>query len=229
MDGQAGGPRWTAVLADRREAGRQLAERLARYRDRDPVVLAIPRGGVVVGYEIARALGAPLDVMVARKIGAPDQPEFGIGAIAPGGVELLDADSVRLAGATRADLDRISARERAELDRRLRRYRGERPLPDLRGKTAIVVDDGIATGVTMRASLSAIRALAAERVVLAVGVAPPETLEALRGEVDDVVCLVTPSNFYAVGLHFGEFPQVSDDEVVELLRLANTAAPAHPR
>ena len=217
------------MLADRREAGRQLGEGLARYRDRHPVVLAIPRGGVVVGYEIARALGAPLDVMVARKIGAPDQPEFGIGAIAPGGVEILDADSVRLAGATRADLDRISARERAELDRRLRRYRGERPLPDLRGKTAIVVDDGIATGVTMRASLSAIRALAPERIVLAVGVAPPETLEALRGEVDDVVCLVTPSSFYAVGLHFGEFPQVSDDEVVELLRLASTAAPAHPR
>ena len=208
------------VFADRRQAGRRLAQRLEHYRDDQPVVLALPRGGVVIGYEIARALNAPLDVIVARKVGVPGHRELGMGAIAPGGVRVIDDTTVRMLGITQAQIDRVVQEEAAEMERRLRMFRGNRAAPDLHDKTAIIVDDGLATGVTARAAIEWTHRQQPRRTVLAVPVSAPETVAALQVEVDDLVCVEMPENFVAVGFWYQDFDQTTDREVVDLLERA---------
>ena len=205
---------------DRHHAGRLLAERLIQVVDpatlADPLVLGLPRGGVPVAFEVARALDAPLDVFVARKLGSPRQPELGIGAVAEGGTRVLDDATVRALGVTPEDLERITVREQAELERRVARYRG-RPLPPLTGRDVIVVDDGLATGVTASAALAALRATDAARVVLAVPVAAADTAEQLRATGVVVVSVIEPDDLRAVGRWYDHFEQTSDDEVLDLL------------
>jgi predicted phosphoribosyltransferase len=212
------------IFQDRRDAGRQLARRLTHLRGQDAIVLALPRGGIVVGYEIARALGTPLDVIVARKLGAPGNPEFGFGAIAPGGVRFLDEQTVGWLGLSEEQIDRIAAEEALEMERRLRRYRGGRPLPDVRQRAVILVDDGLATGVTARAAIRAIRRWEPGHLVLAVPVSAPDTARAVSSEVDELVCLETPPGFMAVGQYYMDFEQTSDEEVIELIERARREA-----
>ena len=220
------------LFRDRRDAGRQLAARLTQYAGDDPVVIALPRGGVPVGYEIARALGAPLDVKIVRKLGAPGHDELGIGAVVDGEdpQAVLNEQIVNVLGVTREYLERELSRQLAEIHRREPRYRhGRRPVP-LEGRTVIVVDDGIATGGSVRAALRAIRRARPRRLILAVPVAPPDTIEALRSEVDDVVYLAAPEPFHAVGRFYDDFTQTTDEEVEDLLDLANRGvAPEGPR
>ncbi len=208
------------VFEDRVDAGRRLGAALTEYAGEDTIVLALPRGGVEVGAEVARMLGAPLDVIVARKIGAPGHPELGIGAVAPGGIRVVDQFAVRYLGVTDEQIDRIAAEEEQEMDRRIRAYRGERPAPDLTGKTVILVDDGLATGVTARAAAEAIRRQQPRRTVLGVPVCAAETAQAMRAIVDEVVCLSTPYDFRAVGLWYRDFSQLEDSQVIDLLRQA---------
>ena len=210
-------PRAEILFEDRGDAGRQLAERLAPYAEERPIVFALPRGGVPVGTEVSRSLGAPLEVIVSRKLGAPGQPEFGIGAVAPGGVRVLNEHAVRALGIEEEYLEMISTRELAEAERRLKLFRGDRPYPDLEGRTAILVDDGLATGVTARAALLALRRMNPLRLVLAVPVCAVQTAELLRLETDDLICLLAPANLEAVGLWYRNFEQTSDEEVVRLL------------
>ena len=207
---------------DRRDAGRRLAGKLSRFKDGRPVVFALPRGGVPVGYEISRSLEAPLDVFVSRKLGAPGQPEFGIGAVAAGGVRVLNEDVVRGLGIPDDYVERITTRETAEVERRLRYFRGERPEPDVGGRTAILVDDGLATGVTARAAVEALRLRGPERLVLAAPVCAAQTAELLRPEVDELVCLESPTDLGAIGFWYRNFEQTSDEEVVELLERARS-------
>jgi putative phosphoribosyl transferase len=212
----------TRRFRDRAEAGRALAALLSEYAGRDDVVvLALPRGGVPVGYEVAKALEAPLDVFVVRKLGVPGHEELAMGAIATGGVVVLDERLVRTLGLTGHDVEGAIEREWRELRRREAAYRGDRPPPDLQGKTAILVDDGLATGATMQAAAQAVRRLGPDRVVVAVPVAAEETCDAFRDDVDEIVCAVTPSPFHAVGLWYDDFSQTGDEEVRELL--ANAA------
>jgi putative phosphoribosyl transferase len=208
---------------DREDAGRQLAERLVRYRDENPMVLALPRGGVPVGYEIARALKAPLDVFIARKLGAPGRRELGIGAVAQGGVRVLNEHTIQALGIPEEYIEQVAAEETAEIERRLRLLRGDRPEPEVRGRTVILVDDGIATGVTAWAAIRALRRRVPQRLVLAVPVCAPQTAEAIRPEVDDLVCLKAPYNLMAIGFWYRDFEQVSDEEVIELLEDARHA------
>ena len=205
---------------DREDAGRRLAERLLGYRDEDPVVLALPRGGVPVGYEISRSLGAPLDIFVARKLGAPGQPEFGIGAVAQGGVRVLNEHAVEVLEIPEEYIERTAKEETAEIERRLKLLRGDRPGPKVGGRTAILVDDGLATGVTARAAVEALRRRSPERLVLAVPVCAAQTAETLRSEVDELICLEAPADLMAIGLWYEDFYQVPDEEVVELLERA---------
>jgi predicted phosphoribosyltransferase len=210
---------------DRRDGGQRLAADLHAYAGRtDVVVLALPRGGVPVGYEVAATLGAPLDVFVVRKLGLPGHEELAMGALASGGVRILDEELIRLARVTPAEVSRVTSAEQAELERRERRYRGDRPFPDLRGKTAVLVDDGLATGSTMRAAITALRIEGPTRIVVAVPVAAAETCDALRTLADDVICAVTPEPFHAVGLWYDDFSQTTDDEVRELLERSHLAA-----
>jgi predicted phosphoribosyltransferase len=203
---------------DRTEAGQRLAAELGRYAGRtDVLVLALPRGGVPVAYEVARALDAPLDVFLVRKLGTPGQEELAMGAVASGGVRVLNESVVRGLRVPPRVIDAVAARELRELARRERLYRGDRPPPDVRGRTVILVDDGLATGSTMLAAVRALRQLGPARAVVAVPVAAPETCAALRGEVDEMVCAVTPDPFYAVGVWYDDFAQTSDDEVRDLL------------
>jgi predicted phosphoribosyltransferase len=205
-------------FSDRRDAGTRLAERLQEYAGRnDVIVLALPRGGVPVGFEVARALGAPLDVFVVRKLGLPWQEELAIGALASGGVRVLDLDLIRIAGVTEEELELITATEKLELERRERLYRGDKPFPDLAGKTVLLVDDGLATGSTMKAAVVALRQEGPARVIVAVPVASPETCESLREVADGVVCAETPEPFRAVSLWYEDFSQTTDDEVHELI------------
>lgn len=209
--------RRTQRFQDRQAAGRALAERMLRMGLSQPVVLGLPRGGVPVAAEVAEALRAPLDVLVARKIGLPGQPEFGVGAIAEGGDPLLDDDVLARLGVSATDLAGTIRRERDELQRRVVHYRGDRPLPPLAGRSVVLVDDGLATGVTARASLRALRAAAPARLVLAVPVCAPDSAVALGAEADDVVCVLQPAGFGAVGAWYDRFDQTSDDEVLRLL------------
>jgi predicted phosphoribosyltransferase len=215
------------IFRDRRDAGRRLAAELTNYADQnDVLVLALPRGGVPVAYEVARALHAPLDVFMVRKLGVPGYEELAMGAIATGGVRVLDEELVRMLYLPRDVIERVTAIEMTELERRERQYRGDRPAPDVRGRTVILIDDGLATGSTMRAAIAALKKEGAKRIVVAVPVAPPETCEALRAQVDDVVCAVTPEPFRAVGLWYGDFSQTTDEEVRDLLARAASEAPS---
>jgi len=212
------------IFADRVEAGERLGAALRHLTRSDPVVLAIPRGGVIVGEAVARTLDAPLDVVVPRKIGAPGNPELAIGAVAPG-IRVLDARMVRGLGVSDAYLDREIAAQEAEIERRQLAYRQGRPPQPVEGRTAIVVDDGVATGSTAVAALRWARRQGAERVVLAVPVAPPQSLDRLGAEVDELVVLETPRPFFAVGEWYRDFEQTSDRQVVDALaRSAGTRA-----
>ena len=204
------------MFTDRIDAGERLAEALARFAGSSCVVLAIPRGGVIVGEVVARALGAPLDVVVPRKIGAPSNPELGIGAIAPG-IRVLDPRMIEMLGVTDGYLEREIAAQELEIERREREYRGDRPRADVANKVAIVVDDGVATGGTAIAAIRWARAAGAERVVLAVPVAPGRSMARLRDEADEVVVLAAPEPFSAVGEWYRSFGQTSDREVVDAL------------
>jgi putative phosphoribosyl transferase len=209
------------LFQDRRDAGRQLAADLSEYAGRpDVVVFALPRGGVPVAYEVAKALGAPLDVFLVRKIGVPGHEELAMGAIASGGVRVVNEDVVRELGIPQSLFDAVAAEELRELERRELAYR-DRPAPDVRGKTVILVDDGLATGSSMRAAIAALRRLGPAKIVVAVPVAAPEVCTEFQDVADDVVCARTPPSFRAVGLWYDDFSQTTDEEVRELLSQQN--------
>lgn len=216
----------SAYFADRAEAGRLLARRLAHYATRpDVVVLALPRGGVAVASEIAQALHAPLDVLLVRKLGVPGHEELAFGAIASGGVRILDPDIMEALALSPEAMDRVIAKEQLEMDQRETAFRAGRPPLPVQGRTVILVDDGIATGSTMRAAISAARRLGAARIVVAAGVAPLSTSLVLSSEADEVVCPFTPREFRSVSLFYENFPQLTDDDVRRFLHRA-TKPPA---
>ena len=210
-----------SLFRDRVEAGQRLAEKLGQYAHRnDVIVLALPRGGVPVGLEIARALNVPLDVFIVRKLGVPWQPELAMGAIASGNTVVFNDEVVSALGDT--DLvDQVIARERVELDRRERLYRNGRPPPDVHDRIVILVDDGLATGATMRAAIQALRAQQPKKLVVAVPVGSPDVCEDLRRLVDEMICLATPEPFYAVGMWYQDFSETTDQEVRDLLQKAH--------
>ena len=214
------------LFANRVDAGRQLGDRLEHLRGDDVVVVGLPRGGVPVAFQVAQHLGAPLDVIVVRKLGVPFEPELGMGAIGEDGVRIINDEVVRLAQVTVDELAAVEGRERAELERRVRRFRGDRARISLTGRTAIIVDDGIATGSTARAACQVARAHGAARVVLAVPVAPPGWMDRFRDAADELVCLATPAPFSAIGQWYANFSQTTDEEVVDCLvrAAAGTAA-----
>jgi putative phosphoribosyl transferase len=209
------------LYRDRREAGRQLAAKLAAYAGRpDVIVLALPRGGVPVAYEVARALGAPLDIFLVRKLGLPGREELAMGAVASGGIRVLNEEVVRALRIPEEVIDEVAAEEMEELERRERLYRGDWPPPDVRGRTVILIDDGLATGSTMRAAIAALRQQHPARIVVAVPVGAPETCAEFQDEADEAICALTPDPFYAVGLWYGDFTQTTDEEVRDLLEQA---------
>ena len=215
----------TLPFTDRADAGRQLAQKLLRLKHADPLVLAVPRGGVPVGFEIAKALGAPLDLVLVRKIGAPFQPELALGAVVDGdhAETVLNEELVETLDLPKNFLRDETRRQLAEIERRRKAYLGDRPRPKIAGRSAILVDDGIATGATIRAALHAVRRNAPKRLVLATPVAPPDTVERLRPDADEVVCLETPENFFAIGQFYLDFTQLADEDVTDLLRRAHEA------
>jgi len=203
-----------APFRDRRDAGRILAHRLSAYTNRsDVIVLALPRGGVPVAYEVALALNAPLDIYIVRKLGLPGHEELAIGAIASGGVRVLNEDIVWSLSIPAALIDAVARRELEELERREHAYRGERRAPEVQDRTVILIDDGLATGASMRAAVAGIRAQNPARIVVAVPTAAPETCEAFESEVDEIVCAITPEPFYGVGRWYEDFSQTTDEEV----------------
>ena len=203
---------------DRRDAGQRLAERLQTYAGRnDTIVLGLPRGGVPVAYEVARALELPLDVFVVRKLGLPWHQELAMGALASGGVRLINQHLIRQLGVSESEVERITRQEQQELERRELRFRGSRAFPDLKGKTVLLIDDGLATGASMRVAVTALRQEGAKRVVVGVPVASPDTCDSFRDITDDIVCVVTPEPFHAVGLWYEDFGQTTDEEVHDLL------------
>jgi predicted phosphoribosyltransferase len=203
---------------DRAEAGQILASKLMRYKNKeDVVILALPRGGIPVAYEIGKELQLPIDVFVVRKLGVPGQEELAMGAIATGDVRIINFDVVEQLGITQETMDAVTQRELQELHRREQLYRGDRPSRDIRGRSVILVDDGIATGSTMRAAVAAIRQLSPERIVVAVPVGAPEACHELAAEVDEVVCVAMPKLLHSIGQFYGRFEQTSDDEVRDLL------------
>jgi putative phosphoribosyl transferase len=216
------------LFVNRFEAGRVLASKLSEFSGRDDVVvLALPRGGVPVAYEVAQALPAPLDVFVVRKLGTPGQEELAMGALAPGGITVLNREVIQALGIPQQTIDAVVAREERELERREREYRDGRPAASIRGSIAILVDDGLATGSSMRVAAKALRKEAAAQIVVAVPVASPSTCAEFETEVDKVVCATTPEPFWAVGQWYRDFSQTTDEEVRELL--ARAAAPSAPR
>ena len=209
------------LFEDRHHAGRHLAEKLMTYANRDDVtVLALPRGGVPVAFEVAKKLNAPLDVFLVRKLGVPGQEELAMGAIASGGIRVLNDDVVNYLGIPTPVIEAVASQEQRELERRERSYRGDAPPPDVKGRTVILIDDGLATGSTMRAAAAALRGLRPAHIVMAVPVAQPETCDEFREEVDEIVCALTPQPFHGVGLWYRDFSQTTDEEVQELLRRA---------
>src|SRR6195256_2341357 len=211
------------LFRDRREAGRLLATKLAAYANRpDVLVLALPRGGVPVAYEVARAVGAPLDVFVVRKLGVPGYEELAMGAVATGGVRVLNDQLIQRLGIPDHVINAVTARERQELARRERLYRDGRPPPDISGRTVILVDDGLATGATMQAAIEALRQQNPARIVVAVPTASPDTCEEMKAKADDVICAITPQPFQAVGRWYRDFSQTTDEEVEALLARRST-------
>lgn len=208
------------LFQDREDAGRQLARALVKYKSRHPVILALPRGGVPVAAEVAERLGAPLDLVLVRKIGAPMQPELAMGAVVDGEKPVIvrNQDVIDLTGVNEETFDAICAEELSEIDRRRERYLGDRARSDVKGQVAIIVDDGIATGATTLAAIRALQKREPKELVLAVPVAPLETLQRLHAEVDAIVCLDTPRDFAAIGYYYRDFSQVSDDEVIAILK-----------
>jgi putative phosphoribosyl transferase len=207
-----------AQFQDRRGAGKLLAQELSAHAGRsDVIVLALPRGGVPVAYEVARALNVPLDIFIVRKLGLPGHEELAIGAIGSGGIRVLNHDIVQGLKIPQTLIDTVTRQELQELERRERAYRGDRPSPEVRGRTVILIDDGLATGASMRAAVAALRAQNPARIVVAVPTAAPETCEALRPEVDEIVCATTPEPFYGVGRWYEDFSQTTDEEVRALL------------
>lgn len=214
----------TLPLRNRTEAGRALGTALRAYGGRnDVLVLGLPRGGVPVACEVAEALGAQVDLIIVRKLGTPGQEELAMGAIASGGVRVLNRDVIESLSIPERVIEEVERRERAEIERREHAYRGQRPRPVVAGQCVILVDDGVATGATMRAAIAALRQAKPSRIVVAVPVAPPDTVEVLRSEADEVVCLATPEPFMAIGCWYVAFPQLSDEEVRS--RLAESWAP----
>jgi len=213
---------------DRSDAGKKLAAALEGYKNRKPAILALPRGGVPVAAEVAAALHAPIDLILVRKVGVPFQPELAMGAVVDGGSPIVvrNEEVIRLAHVDEATFKAVCDAELAEIERRRKRYLGRRPPLDVAGRTAIVVDDGIATGATIRAALRATRKRNPERLLLAVPVAPTESLDELRGEADDVVCLEDHEQFDAIGFYYRDFRQLADEEVVDIL---NRCPPLEPR
>lgn len=208
---------------NRTEAGQLLARKLRRYADRpDIIVLALPRGGVPVANEVAKALRAPLDVFLVRKLGVPGQEELAMGAIATGGVRVLNEDVVRALKISQSVIDSVAAQEAPELERRERLYRGDRPAPDVNGRTVILVDDGLATGSSMRAAVAALHQNNPRRIVVAVPIAAAATCREFEAEVDEIVCYQTPEPFYSVGLWYEDFSQTSDEEIRQLLERSST-------
>ncbi|TDO16714.1 MULTISPECIES: phosphoribosyltransferase [Halomonas] len=208
--------------ADRHQAGNILADELKEYADqRQVIVLALPRGGVPVGAVIAAALGAPLDVILVRKLGLPGHEELAMGAIATGNARVMNDDVLRFKRVSESAIERVVEKERKELERREKTYRGDRPLPNLEGRTVILVDDGLATGATMRAAIQVVRQQSPEKIVMAVPVAPRDTLERMREEADEVVCPAVPSSFMGIGQWYQDFGQTSDQEVKNLLEQAS--------
>jgi predicted phosphoribosyltransferase len=216
------------IFANRCDAGRRLAQKLAAYRQDEPIVLALPRGGVPVGYEVAHALGVGLDVLVVRKLGAPGHAELAIGAVTADLV-VLDDEIIGLLGVPQSYIDRAVEREQREAARRAELFRGDRPPLNVRGRTVILVDDGIATGSTMLAAVDAVRRLGAQRIVVATPVAPPDAVTRLRAQADEVVCVDTPADFPAVGVFYEDFGQTSDEEVCRLLKRGQLEQESHYR
>ncbi len=214
------------LFKDRADAGRKLAKELPSYGGRtDVIVLGLPRGGVPVAFEVAKALKAPLDIFLVRKLGVPDQKELAMGAIAPGGVRVLNRDVVQALNIPDEIIETIAAEEQQELERREQAYGGDRPRPDVRGRTVILVDDGLATGASMRAAVIALRGQEPAGIIVAVPTAAPETCEALKGEVDEIVCVATPQPFLGIGASYEEFSQMTDEEVRELIEQASSLLP----
>jgi putative phosphoribosyl transferase len=203
---------------NRSEAGKQLAEKLTAYAKRDVVVLALPRGGVPVAFEIAKTLDVPLELLLVRKLGVPGHEELAFGAVASGGVRVLNHDIVESLEISRETVELVTAREEAELERREKLYRGDKPFPKPQGKTVIVVDDGIATGATMRVSVEALRQHEPAKIIVAAPTSAPDTYQQLRLETDEVICLATPEPYLAVGTWYEDFSQTSDEEVKNLLK-----------
>jgi predicted phosphoribosyltransferase len=211
---------------NRTQAGRLLGQALTGYAKRpDVIVLALPRGGVPVGFEVARMIGAQLDIMLVRKLGTPGQEELAMGAIASGGVSVLNSDLVAALHVSQEAIEAVAGRERQELERRERAYRGDHPPPAVENRCVILVDDGLATGASMRAAVGALKQRKPASIVVAIPVAPPDTVERLQEEADEVVCLATPEPFWAVGRWYRDFPQTSDDEVKSLLARAWATKP----
>ena len=207
-----------AYFSNRLDAGKRLASALKDFRGKNAVVLAIPRGGVVVAYEIAKELNLPLDVIIPRKIGAPDNPELAIGAMTEDGTIIIDKNLVAYLGVPESYIEEESERQKHEIERRLKNYRSSEPYPNLKGKEVIIVDDGIATGSTMKAALASVKNKGAKTVTIAVPVGPPETIRELEKQADRVECLYTPEYFAAIGQFYRDFEQTSDEEVTELLK-----------
>jgi putative phosphoribosyl transferase len=219
--------RMERTFPNRTEAGRQLAEKLVKYAGRaDVIVLGLPRGGVPVAFEVAQRLGAPLDVFIVRKLGVPGFEELAVGAIASGGVRVLNADVMRAIPNVDDVIASITARETAELERREQHYRDGRPAPDLRDRIVILVDDGLATGATMRAAVKALRQRGAAKIVVAVPVGPPDTCHEIEEQADETICLSTPEFFQAVGQYYEDFSQTTDEDVREVLASGAQEQPA---
>ena len=211
------------VFRDRTDAGKRLAKELMKYAGRpDVIVLALPRGGVPVGYQVARALRVPLDIFLVRKLGVPDQEELAMGAIASGGIRVLNQDIIRLLDIPEGVIEAATAREQKEIERREHAYRGDRPKPEIRGRTIIIVDDGLATGATMRAAVRALRVQSPSTIIVAVPTGAPDTCEELQKEADDAICLTKPYPFFSIGSWYDDFSQTTDEEVKSILRISDS-------
>ena len=214
------------LFQNRREAGKILAKRLLKYADRsDVIILALPRGGIPIAYEIALAMKAPLDVVIVRKLGLPGREELAIGAIASGGVQIMNQDIVQMLGIDAATISSVLEQELQELERREENYRGSRPAPELRDRTVIVVDDGLATGASMRAAVMGLRAQSPAQIVVAVPAAAPQAIELLEPEVDEMICMISPDPFEGVGKWYKDFAQMTDEEVRSLVEDADRRLP----